>query len=198
MALPLVKTLADRLVALEVQGPFPFVRPPTNGYVMTSRQMTATAPSAAALVSDRIIIAPFIAPLGFTATQSSINVTGGAASSQVRIVCFSANSNGRPDALLWESADFDTSTTGEKIDGTDRTIDKGVTYWLGVRTTGTPTVSVTPLAGAWPINGSAAFSTAAASTLVQTLTWGTSTPATWTWSASDINTTLPVVIGFRI
>ncbi|NBT33817.1 MAG: hypothetical protein EBT13_18450, partial [Rhodobacteraceae bacterium] len=105
---------------------------------------------------------------------------------------------GRPNALLWETANMDTTAAAEKSEVVPRDFVGGVTYWIGLRSSAAITVQALALTACTPINGRTAFPTTAAATLVQTLAYATATPSTWTWNAADISTNTPPIIAWKV
>ena len=99
-----------------------------SGFVVSS-QLTAAGLGSASMTANRMLVNPFIAAKTFTSSNLFIRVQGAIASSFAKILIYS-DLNGRPNTLLFESANLDCSTTGNKIATTSFTFSAGTTYWL--------------------------------------------------------------------
>jgi hypothetical protein len=89
--------------------------------------------------NNRMVAYPFIPNVTFTTQNLYINVNTAVASSICRILIYS-ELNGRPDTKLYESANLDCSTIGQKTATTSFTFTAGTTYWLTCHSQGTPTL----------------------------------------------------------
>jgi hypothetical protein len=89
--------------------------------------------------NNRMVAYPFIPNVTFTTQNLYINVNTAVASSICRILIYS-ELNGRPDTKLYESANLDCSTLGQKTATTSFTFTAGTTYWLTCHSQGTPTL----------------------------------------------------------
>ena len=153
MPLPLIKQLLDRLIARENTAGGPFVKPVATAYIASTR-VSGVAPTTLLMVTDRIVLYPFMPGRSFTMTDVALNVTTAAASSKAKVVIYSADTTtGRPSALLYESAELDTATTGAKETPAAVTLSAGVVYWVGMKVSGAPTYSGYPASAAENING---------------------------------------------
>ena len=123
----------------------------TGGYY--SSCLNAQARSSSSFSANEIVLYPFI-PIqtittsGFLITNSVI-VVGGLA----RILVY-GTLNGLPSNKLYESADIDSSTTGNKTVNSSQTFIAGTTYWLAYATNAFgqnvecfPTTSITSISG---------------------------------------------------
>ena len=97
----------------------------TNLYVVY-----AGAPSTQAATANRLICMPFFPNQTFTSQSLVVNVTTLSAGGLAKVLIFS-DVDGRPTTKLYESADFDCSTTGQKTASVSFTFTAGTTYWLG-------------------------------------------------------------------
>ena len=115
----------------------------------------------------------------------SILITTGVAGAMGKIAVYKSDTNGRPAALLLETAAIDMSTATTRAVTVSQTLLKGQTYWLGLRTNAAPTIAAWA-AGATPdINGGTP-STVLRKTLAKTVTYANAAPANWSWSSNDI------------
>jgi len=115
-----------------------------SGFVVSS-QLTAVGLGTSAMTANRMLVNPFIPAKTFTSSNLFIRVQGAIASSLAKILIYS-DLNGRPDALLYESANLDCSTIGNKIATTSFTFSEGTTYWLAYWGNSTQQVSTIPAA----------------------------------------------------
>ena len=78
-----------------------------------SAVVTGTAPATTSGSANRLCAQPFIPAQTFTCSNLFINVTTLAPGTNARILIYS-DLNGIPDTKLYESANLDCSTTGQK------------------------------------------------------------------------------------
>ena len=140
---------------------------------------------------------PFTARADTVITGLALNVTVAAAGSLAKFVVYDADTNGRPNAQLAETADVDCASTGPKTAAAMLTLRRGLTYWLGVRFSGVTTVSAWVSSATPDINGGA-VSTIPRKSLSRGLSYATPAPQTWGWSSAEIITNLPPAIWLRV
>ena len=145
----------------------------------------------------RVSAFPFTARADTVITGFALNVTVAAAGSLAKFVVYDADTNGRPNALLAETADVDCASTGPKTAAATLTLRRGLTYWLGVRFSGVTTVSAWVSSATPDINGGA-VSTIPRKSLSRGLSYATPAPQTWGWSSAEIITNLPPAIWLRV
>ena len=102
-------------------------------------------------VVNKLTVSPFIPAQTITSASLYINVTVSGIGSNARILIYS-NLNGKPDIKLYESANLDCSTIGIKTATTVQTFVAGTTYWIGVQTSSTQTLSSLPVVSLQVIN----------------------------------------------
>lgn len=132
---------------------------------------------------------PFTPNKTITSASLRINVSVSGAGLNSRILIYS-DLNGFPNTKLYESANLDCSTTGIKTAVTSFTFTAGTTYWFGVHTSGTITLTGISSNSLVPL-----FSTSASGQMVtqftNNVTFG-SAPTTWTY-ATQLTGTAPRV-----
>jgi hypothetical protein len=96
-----------------------------NQYVVYS-----AAPQTSTVIANRLYCMPFFPNQTFTSQSLVINVTTLFAGGLAKVLIFS-DLNGVPSSKLYESADFDCSTIGNKTASVTFTFTAGTTYWLG-------------------------------------------------------------------
>jgi hypothetical protein len=128
---------------------------PSSGLTLmpaSGRWFRATA-TAETLVSDQVVVTedrlylvPFVPSENATLTDLAFNVDTGAGSSTCRIGLYSDSGQLTPDAVLAESGDLDTSTTGAKtLSSLSVSLTGGTVYWFAVAAqAGTPTLRAAP------------------------------------------------------
>lgn len=115
-----------------------------------------------------------------------------------KLVVYDALPNGTPGSLLLETGTADLATVGNKVLTASLTLYRGRTYWLGVRHSSTASLSAWALQATPDINGGTTMTTTARKTLRRTVTFTTAAPATWTYSAAEINAAVATAIWLRI
>lgn len=116
-----------------------------------SAVVTGTAPATTSGSANRLCAQPFIPAQTFTCSNLFINVTTLAPGTNARILIYS-DLNGIPDTKLYESANLDCSTTGQKIATTSFTFTAGTTYWLCSHSSSSPSYTSLVVASLLPIN----------------------------------------------
>jgi len=113
--------------------PFPYVQSGRRySPGMTSEDRTSIAGAAGRL--DVMLLRP---GRDFAISEAHIEVTTGVASALARIVAYSSAASGLPNTLLWNSADLDCSSAGEKSHTQSYTFLRGVQYWIGIHQSST-------------------------------------------------------------
>jgi hypothetical protein len=90
----------------------------------------STAPTTSVATSNRLYCMPFFPNQTFTCDALAINVTTLSVGGLAKILIYS-DVNGVPTTKLYESANLDCSTIGQKTASTSFTFNAGTTYWLG-------------------------------------------------------------------
>jgi hypothetical protein len=126
-----------------------------------------------------------------------VNATVGVASALCKVVVYDSDQFGRPNALLSESADIDVSSSGVKAVNVSLSLRQGRTYWLGLRSSSTATLSTWPLTATPDINGGAPASFAR-KVVRRTLAYATAATTTWGWNSSEVTSTAAPAIWLKI
>ena len=117
----------------------------------------SSAPITGTAIQNRLYMMPFFPNQTITTQSLSINVTTLFAGGLTKILIFS-DVDGSPTTKLYESADFDCSTTGIKTATTTFTFTKGTTYWISiVSNNGTNQFTFLPQASVYAFTGAAGF-----------------------------------------
>jgi hypothetical protein len=169
---------------------------PPAGEIAQTTAMSRGALGAIGGAADRMTIFPWYCPKTMTITGLRWRLTVAAAASNMKAVVYSSDINGRPGALIFETLDVPSTTTGEKSASATITFVKGMTYWLGLRmSSGSVSYNTWPLFTTPSIQGGTTINVSSDPTcLNQTLAYLTAAPANWTYSYSDIGGTLAPAI----
>lgn len=112
--------------------------------------LTAGNASTGTPTANRLDVYPLIPNKTLTNVSLTINVTTLGSGSLARLVVYS-DLNGFPSTKLFESADIDCSTTGDKTVLSGLTFTAGTTYWLGFYSNGGATFRTITINSMMPI-----------------------------------------------
>ena len=173
-----------------------WLTPVSGDYVLTTMGAGTTTGTAAG-VAGRIDLFPFTARADTVVTGIAANCTTAVAASLGKFVVYDSDANGRPNALLVETADIDLGTVGVKTATASLTLRQGRTYWLGLRTSSTSTISLWTINATPDINGGAPV-TSARKILRRTLAYATPATSTWGFLSSEISNAAAPAIWLRV
>jgi Protein of unknown function (DUF2793) len=182
---------------IDAERDMPFLTPVSTEYVLTTSGTGGGSTGTLAGVANRMNLFPFIPGADLAIDRLAINVTTLVAAALSKIVIYSSDAAGRPNALIVETADLDCATTGVKNATVSLTLRQGVTYWIGVRNSSTATLSAWAVAATPDINGGTPQTTAR-KTLQRTLTYATAAPSTWGFLSSEINAAVATAVWLRV
>ena len=165
--------------------PFPHQTPAAGSYITTTITGLGGATGTIAGVANQIDLFPFIPRADLTIDRLSVNVTTLVASALGKIVIYDADAGGLPNTLIVETATLDFSTTGIKEATVSLTFRAGVTYWIGMRTSSTATLSAWGTATTPELTVSG-ITVNPRKLLRRTLTFGTGAPSTWGYLVSEV------------
>lgn len=175
-------------------GLFSFLHPTGTFY---TQALNATAFSTIAGAVNRIDLAPFVPAVDFTCDQLAVNVTTLISGALGKIIVYSADASGRPNAPLFESGNLDFGSTGVKTAAVNLSLVAGQPYWFGVRHSATATLRGIPLGSLTPLGIGAATSTTPFTSLRRTLAFATAAPNPWGFSAAELQAVIHPVIFMR-
>lgn len=167
----------------------------TGRYYDNAFQGTASATLAGA--ANRMDLAPFYTSVPLTIDQIGVAVSTAVAGSQVKVVIYSAGSDGWPDALLYETAALSSAATGYVSEALTFTFDSGTTYWIGVRHSATATLRTINVSSAVNLGLTSSTATSYASLLRSTVTFASAAPDPYTFAASQLTAATPPSIRMR-
>ena len=193
----LMARIAGQNRAIDQQADIPCLVPPTGEFVATT--MGSGGPTTVLSgAANRIDIFPFIPGGDLVANALGVNCSTAVAAALCKLVVYDALEDGTPGNLILETGNADLSTTGNKVLTASLTLLRGRTYWLGVRHSSTASLSAWALQSTPDINGGTTMVTTARKTLRRTVTFATAAPASWVYSAAEINAAVATAIWLRM
>lgn len=178
------------------QQSLPSLLPPAGEYLLSSGGSGTTTTTLLGAVG-RIDLFPYVARYTFDLDQMAIYVTTAVAAALAKIVVYASDDLGRPASLMGETDPIDLSTTGFKYGLMPVSVRQGQTYWLGLRTSSSATVSAWQPYTTPDINGGTVPSTASRKILRRIVTFTTAAPASWGFLSSEITASNPPAIWMR-
>lgn len=175
-------------------GVLAFPEPTAHFYTQAINSVAFTT---IAGVANRIDLAPFLPTKSFTCDQIALNVTTLIAAALGKVVVYSADADGRPDALILETGTFDFSTNGTKTIAASQAFVAGTLYWVGVRHSSTATLRGLAVAGLPSLGVATAAATGHLTMVRRTLTFATAAPASWVFSAAEMASAIHPVVFMR-
>ena len=162
-----------------------WLTPPAGEYMMTTLAANA-ALGTIAPGTNTLRLFPFTARADTPISGLALNVvTGGVGAPMAKMVVYTSDAAGRPDAVLFETAEVECFTLGVKTAPAALTLQRGKTYWFGVRFNGAPTISAWAASATPDINGGSPVTTIRKS-LSRTVGYATPAPSPWGWSSAEI------------
>jgi hypothetical protein len=160
---------------------------------------SAGAPTTIAGSADVMEVYPYFAGFNFTIDRIGVNVSTAVASAQAKVVIYSTMvTTGAPNALLYESAALDCSTTGTKEVAASLTFSAGIQYWIGIRHSSTATLRAIPLTNCKCLGLGLSTSTTYMTALRTTLAFATAASSIWpSVSSAQLVSTTPVSVRMR-
>lgn len=145
-------------------------------------------PSNSPMITNRLWTYPFFPANTIVSSAIYINVGTAVAGSNARILIYS-DLNGKPNTKLYESANLDCSTTGQKTATVSFTFNAGTIYWLTLHSSSTQSLATIPITNL--LNIRVQPPTLLFSSYIQTVPFG-SAPTTW-GTFSGTNTLVPFI-----
>jgi hypothetical protein len=142
--------------------------------------------------SNRLDVYPFIPNATLTNCSLTIGVVTLGIGVLARIVIYSSV-NSFPNTKLYESANIDCSTTGDKIVLANFTFTAGVTYWLGFYSNGTATYRALPSLSMIPLISSGTGAQAIVAWSIVSTAFG-SAPTTFNYNTTSQNNQVNMLI----
>jgi hypothetical protein len=182
--------------ALTVGSPGILLKPGSNQYISNA---TGNALTTKARVANTIDLSPIVLNFDASINGCAISVST-AATGTARVVVYNSDAVGRPSTVLAHGTEVSTGTTGTKAAmGLTATLTKGVLYYIGVWTSGAPTLRCVQSYSAMPIVWTTDATPAGQNCLRKTITYhATNSPGTWTYSTADHVTENPSLVLLRV
>ena len=178
-----------------------FASPNAGGVIPGQFYDNSFQGTASALLSgaaNRIDLAPYYTSQTFDIDQIGVSVSSAVAASTVKIVIYSADANGWPDIVLYESSPIDTSIINYRFEALTFTFNSGVQYWVGVRSSSTASMRTINPSSAVNLGLTSSSATSYATILRRTLTYATAATSPWVFVNSDrVANISPPSIRFR-
>jgi hypothetical protein len=150
-----------------------------------------------ALNANQIRLIAFVPDITFTIDQVGLSISTLAAGSNIRILVYSSHATTRrPETLLMQSTDISGGAAGTIFVNQSFTFTEGTLYWIGVHSSGTPTIRIAANTAVPMLTTTNAATPVLNRCLVATETFG-SPPATWTYSTAQPANSGPPYIIFR-
>jgi len=102
------------------------------GGVETSNMVSSANLSSYTCQANQMIYTPYVPNNDFTSTTIAFNVSSGTALAKCKLYIYSHNGVNAPNSQLYESAEIDLSTTGNKTINVTYNFTKGTIYWFGI------------------------------------------------------------------
>ena len=190
--------VAGQTHRLDGQQGLPWLTPPAGELVATTTGATGAVGGVAPGAAGRLDLFPFLSRSDIAVDRLVLNVTTTVAPSLGRVVVYAADAQGRPAQLLLETGDIDLSIAGMRTATVAMTFRQGRTYWLGMRSSSTATVSTWNASSTPDINGGTLPATTLRKILRRTVAWGTPAPATWGYTSAEVNAAAAPAIWLRV
>lgn len=157
-----------------------------------------TAIAAVAQVADRVTIGAYIPRLAQTIDQLGCSISTLLAASNVKLVIYDSDANGRPTTILRETANIDSATTGTKFASISPfTFEPGKVYYLGLRSSSTQSIRTISAAAGHVLATTNAATPVLQTTLTKTEAFA-SAAADWTYANSQLSNLSPPLILMRV
>lgn len=170
-------------------------KPSSTFWISQSGFETTLATLAGA--ANRIDLMPFRSPLTFTADALGVLCSTAVASAQGKILVYSSDADGRPDALLIETGTLDFGTAGFKSIAVSQVFAQGMRYWVGIRHSSTATLNAHQIYTVPTLHFLATPTTAPLKLLRRTLAFATAAPANWGYNAAEAVSAGPTAVFMR-
>jgi hypothetical protein len=162
-----------------IAGTIPSARMPTTGGLLKISGMTfglnaVSNTTTLAGAVDRLQLIPWTPEDDMPITAIGVECQTAVAATNAKVIVYATDATTRgPGALLKETGNLSCATTGYKSEAWAYTFLKGVTYWVGVRTSGTQVLRATLAGGMLNIGRSASTGTGNANVIQKTLAFAT-------------------------
>jgi len=183
---------------IDAQSDIATLIPPVGELIMTVTGSGGGSIGTLTGAAGRVDLFPYVARADALIDRLIVNCTTLAAGALGKIVVYSADASGRPDALVLETGDLDLGSLGTKSATVSWTQRQGRTYWIGFRNSATATISAWGLSATPDLNGGTAIATTARKVLRRTSTYATAAPTTWGYLGTEINAAQAPAIWLRV
>lgn len=148
---------------------------------------TASAMGTIPGIADCMDLVEFFPPLSFSIDRIGTQVTGAVASSEIKLVVYSADPlTGAPKDLLLETAPLSSATAGLKEATVSLSFTRGEKYWYGLRQSHNATVRAVPLTGSRSLGYLTSTQTSYPSFLRSSVPFASAAPSVYTYDISQL------------
>lgn len=183
---------------LDAQQDVPWLTPPMGELVVTTVGTCGGVTGTLAALAGRQEVFPFMPRADLVIDRMIINCTTAVPGALARVIVYSADSHGRPDALVLESADLDLGSIGAKEAIVALMLPKGRTLYLGLRHSSTASVSTWHPSGTPDLNGRVQLSIFPFKAVRRVRPWADGAPANWGFLGGELSTAAAPAIWLRM
>lgn len=174
----------------------PYKLPPARYIANTEMGAALTALTG---VADRLELSPWICPYDMSVDRLGALVSTGVAATNIKLLIYSADVNGRPLNKLLETANIaSTSTAFAPSAALSIKLNKGQLYWVGVRHSGIAQLNAIPLAAASALDWGTTPTSAPNTLIRRSLTFAFAAPSPFVWVATEAVAATPAAVFFRL
>lgn len=150
--------------------------------------------------AGRIDLTPFYVPRTVTVDRIGCAVSTAVAASLFRALLYESDPDtGRPTNLLVSSGDLSGATATIAEATISHQLVPGKRYWVGTHHSSTCTLRCIAATSGYPLGLASSTGAGTATVVRKTVTFGTSSPASWTWADGDLTAAIaPPSVRFRV
>lgn len=190
------KTLDDIEAALPYGTPWVFSQSVGRYF---DNSPTGHAGATLAGAAGRIDLAPMYVPEAVTVDRIGCNVSTAVAASRFRALVYEAGPDGRPSTLLLSTGGLSGAAAGTIEATVSFQFLPGKRYWVGTHHSSTCTLRCVAATAGYPLGLASSTGAGTATVVRKVVTFGTSSPATWTWADGDLTAGVaPPSVRFRV
>lgn len=154
--------------------------------------------SSSSTSSNRVEMSPFYTSTPLRIDRIGVAISTGSSGSSLRCFIYSADAEGWPDELLYEGdSNLSGASTGYVSHTLDFTFDSGRQYWIGCRSSGSPSLRTVSTNSMPNLGLTQSTGNTYSVMLRRTLTFATPLPATWDFQTSDLTSGNPISVRMR-
>lgn len=176
-------------------SPIGLLKPLSGAFI--GNGVSASGFAAIAGIANVVRIIPVMYDKEMVVDQALVSVSTAVAASNVRVVVFDADANGRPTTKLFESGNISGAALGTIAVAASFTFTARKLYWIGVHTSATTGLRALATSSSPVLSLTNAATPVMTRTLQATVTFGTLTD--WpTYANSQLSASIPALVLFRL